>query len=71
MTQSFEEWIKNNFFVPFDTPSWGQSYKAGQESRQAEIDELQKRIELAIECLSLDKSLPSRHAIDILKGETK
>ena len=44
MTKSFDEWI-------VDAESWSERdcYEAGQKSRQAEVDELQKRIGEAVE----------------------
>ena len=40
------------------------AFEAGQQSKQAEIDELQKRINEAVNCL--EKNKPS---LEILKGE--
>lgn len=59
----FEEWM-------VDATSWSEKdcYNAGAQSRQAEIDELQKRINKAISAVMDDKC--SHTVIDILKGET-
>ena len=53
--------------------SWGlASYEAGQQSKQAEIDELQERIDGALkelEDIYFYKTHNSNTAIKILKGE--
>ena len=43
MTKSFDEWV-------VDAESWSERdcYEAGQQSKQAEVDELQKRIDEAL-----------------------
>ena len=46
------------------------SYLAGQKSKQDEIDELQKRIESAMEMLEYNEYVDSAlQALEILKGE--
>ena len=45
-------------------------FQAGQQSKQAEVDELKKRIESAIELLEYNEYVDSAlQAIEILKGE--
>ena len=46
------------------------AYEAGQQSKQDEIDELQKRIESAMEMLEYNEYVDSAlQALEILKGE--
>ena len=68
MTKSFDEWV-------VDAESWSERdcYEAGQKSRQAEVDELQKRIDDALkelEYIHFYKTQNSNNAIKILKGNT-
>ena len=65
--KSFDEWV-------VDAESWSERdcYKAGQKSRQAEVDELQKRIDDALkelEYIHFYKTQNSNNAIKILKGD--
>ena len=65
--KSFDEWI-------VDAESWSERdcYEAGQKSRQAEVDELQKRIDDALkelEYIHFYKTQNSNNAIKILKGD--
>ena len=46
MTKSFDEYLKEDKSNVY--PSARQAYKAGQQSKQAEVDELQKRIDEAL-----------------------
>ena len=67
MTKSFDEWV-------VDAESWSERdcYEAGQKSRQAEVDELQKRIDDALkelEYIHFYKTQNSNNAIKILKGD--
>ena len=47
MTKSFDEWINENGFNfrPEQYDLYKYLYEAGQQSKQAEVDELQKRID--------------------------
>ena len=68
MTKSFDEWV-------VDAESWSERdcYEAGQKSRQAEVDELQKRVDDALkelECIYFYKTQNSNNAIKILKGNS-
>ncbi len=49
MTKSFDEWINENGFNfrPEQYDLYKYLYEAGQQSKQAEVDELQKRIDEA------------------------
>ena len=51
MTKSFDEWINENGFNfrPEQYDLYKYLYEAGQQSKQAEVDELQKRIDEAVE----------------------
>ena len=67
MTKSFDEWM-------VDAESWSErdAYEAGQQSKQAEVDELQKRIDEALkelEYIHFYKTQNSKNAIKILKGD--
>lgn len=46
MTQSFDEWWEDNYMnLSADRTEAGDIYDLGAESRQAKVDELQKRID--------------------------
>ena len=66
MTKSFDEWV-------VDAESWSERdcYEAGQKSRQAEVDELQKRIDDALS--EIESGITGKHhvksIIKILKGD--
>lgn len=70
MTQSFDDWYRDTRDITAKS-----GWDAGAASRQAEIDELQKRIDDAMRCMEQNKpSLPMdfKHAMDalsILKGK--
>ena len=71
---SFDEWINENGFNfrPEQYDLYKFLYEAGQQSKQAEIDSLQKRIEDALkelEYIHFYKTQNSDNAIKILKGE--
>ena len=50
MTKSFDEWINENGFNfrPEQYDLYKYLYEAGQQSKQAEVDQLQKRIDEAL-----------------------
>ena len=50
MTKSFDEWINENGFNfrPEQYDLYKYLYEAGQQSKQSEVDELQKRIDDAL-----------------------
>ena len=63
----FKEWSKYNLGYTGE-----EAYEAGQQSKQAEIDALQKRIDGALkelEDIYFYKTQNSNTAIKILKGE--
>lgn len=86
MTQSFDEWVRDNFYAPCDVPTVEQAYEAGAQSRQAEIDawkdelrimalryeRLQKRIYDALK--EIEGGITEKHHISYiaktLKGES-
>ena len=76
MTRSFDEWwseCKKNGFVPTFSDVASNAFKAGAQSKQAEVDELQKRIDDALkelECIHFYKTQNSNNAIKILKGNS-
>lgn len=66
----FEEWMSTIGINAFRHANCCKiAYEAGQQSRQAEVDEQQKRIDKALRVL-LDSSptMISKKAIKILKG---
>lgn len=70
---SFDEWLDTTKLRGYvDENSLEASWEAGQQSKQSEIDELQKRIDDALkelECIHFYKTQNSNNAIKILKGE--
>lgn len=76
MTKSFDEWWsehKKNGFVPTFSDVASNAFKAGQQSKQAEVDGLRKRIDGAIYDLQHIESAmweeQVEHVLMILKGE--
>jgi len=65
MTKSFDEWM-------VDAESWSErdAYEAGQQSKQAEVDELQKRIGVLSKKLNEMAHIFLDDLDDILKGNT-
>ena len=65
MTKSFDEWM-------VDAESWSErdAYEAGQQSKQAEIDELQKRIDVLSKKLNEMAHIFLDDLDEILKGNT-
>ena len=72
MTKSFDEWLDTTKLRGYmDENSLEAAYEAGQQSKQAEVDELQKRIDGALkelELLNCYRTGNSDNAINILKG---
>ena len=69
---SFDEWINENGFNfrPEQYDLYKFLYEAGQQSKQAEINELKKRIESVMELLEYNEYVDSAlQALEILKGE--
>ena len=76
MTKSFDEWINENGFNfrPEQYDLYKYLYEAGQQSKQAEVDELQKQIDEAIAILSSKKKMYVDMVIEVekaLKGGNK
>ena len=65
MTKSFDEWM-------VDAESWSErdAYEAGQQSKQAEVDELQKRIDVLSKKLNEMAHIFLDDLDEILKGNT-
>lgn len=76
MTKSFDEYFNENFEDGLSEPSkyiLRFTFEAGQQSKQAEVDELQKRIDGALkelEYIHFYKTQNSNNAIKILKGDS-
>ena len=75
--KSFDEWINENGFNfrPEQYDLYKYLYEAGQQSKQAEIDELQKRIDEAVELMTMlndDNTVRfmKKPMLKILKGNT-
>ena len=69
---SFDEWYKEAKKLNIDGFSAKDFFEAGQQSKQDEVDELQKRINEALkelEYIHFYKTQNSNNAIKILKGE--
>ena len=65
---SLMKWDEDNY-VSENTQLAKDFFEAGQQSKQAEIDELQKRIESAMELLEYNEYVDSAlQALEILKG---
>ena len=74
MTKSFDEfWGEFAIGLNADENEAESIYEAGQQSKQAEVDELQKRIDEALkelEYIHFYKTQNSNNAINILKGDS-
>ena len=77
MTKSFDDYFKENFEDGLSSPSryiLRHTYEAGQQSKQAEIDELQNRIDEVIYDLKHIESAmweeQVEHVLMILKGDS-
>lgn len=69
--KSFDEWFEGK-----DIDNWTnkkfmlKAFEAGQKSKQAEVDELQERIDKAIGLLECNEYIDSPlQALNILKGD--
>lgn len=75
MTKSFDEWWEENYMIVSSDRTEAEGiYNLGQQSKQAEIDELQKRIDEAIAILSSKKKMYVDMVIEVekaLKGGNK
>lgn len=73
MIKSFDEWLDTTKLRGYmDENSLEAAWEAGQQSKQAEVDELQKRIDEALkelELLNYYRTGNSDNAINILKGD--
>lgn len=74
MTKSFDEW-RNEQRNKVDGYTERDAYEAGQQSKQAEVDELQKRIDEAVELMTMlndDNTVRfmKKPMLKILKGNT-
>lgn len=75
--KSFDEFYKENFHEGMMSNEYKyiikHTYEAGQQSKQAEVDELQKRVDEALTMLGHSNGYGyeqcSRLAINILKGD--
>ena len=71
--KSFDEWLNTTKLRGYmDENSLEAAYEAGAQSKQAEVDELQKRIDEALkelEYIHFYKTQNSKNAIKILKGD--
>ena len=64
---SFDEWYNTYDNLQCDKDACEDAFEAGQQSKQSEIDHLQKRLDEAMELLEhVDSAL---QALEILKGE--
>lgn len=67
--KSFSE-VYNEYFALSEYDLAKEMYEAGQQSKQDEVDELQKRINEAIELLEYNEYVDSPlQALNILKGD--
>ena len=72
MTKSFDEWINENGFNfrPEQYDLYKYLYEAGQQSKQAEVDELQKRVDVLRKKLNEVAHIFLDDLDEILKGNT-
>ena len=70
--KSFDEWINENGFNfrPEQYDLYKYLYEAGQQSKQAEVDELQKRIDVLSKKLNEMARIFLDDLDEILKGNT-
>lgn len=75
MTQSFNEFFEENFEYGLSSPAKNIikfTFEAGQQSKQAEVDELRKRIDEALKFASdahSDLNIGMLKMAEILKGD--
>lgn len=75
--KSFDEWFNENIDYLFTTKdSAKEAYKAGAQSQQQKIDELQKRIDISLEVIDQYTEVYGEDeliltVLKILKGEPK
>lgn len=72
--KSFDEWWKTESLNTFDYPKEAaeSGFEAGQQSKQAEVDELRKRIDEALDCLnnlSWASEIDVGNVSKVLKGD--
>ena len=69
--KTFEEYMNENYSGQFDMPHQSETYKAGQESRQSEIDELKAKLdtEKSIRSMSEHLNNTKQAEIDELKAK--
>ena len=72
MTKNFDEWINENGFNfrPEQYDLYKYLYEAGQQSKQAEVDELRKRIDVLSKKLNEMAHIFLDDLDDILKGNS-
>ena len=72
--KSFDEWLDTTKLRGYmDENSLEAAYEAGQQSKQAEVDELQKRIDEALKFANdahSDLNIGMLKMVDILKGNS-
>ena len=71
--KSFDEWYREAKKLNNDGFSAKDFFEAGQQSKQAEVDELQKRIDEALKFANdahSDLNIGMLKMVDILKGNT-
>lgn len=70
MTKSFDEWFNTYGNLQCDKDACEDAFEAGRQSKQAEVDELQKRIDKAVEHIEDYYGVVELSMIvDILKGD--
>lgn len=74
MIKSFDEWFgeasQNKLFWESPSKASKMGFEAGKQSKQAEIDELQKRVDKAVEHIEDYYGVVGLSVVvDILKGE--
>lgn len=75
MTKSFDEWYREAKKLNNDGFSAKDFFEAGQQSKQAEVDELQKRIDEVLDYVGTDfedyyTGVMTESIHEILKGNT-